>query len=40
MTWVDSFKPLQSGLTRLDFTDAPLEVDTWVRSTGNPPWCF
>src|SRR3989442_3781871 len=32
MIWVGSFKPLQSALAKLDFTDAPLEVDTWVRS--------
>jgi serine/threonine-protein kinase RsbW len=30
--WVGSFKPLQSALAKLDFTGAPLEVDTWVRS--------
>jgi serine/threonine-protein kinase RsbW len=32
MFWVGSFKPLQSALAKLDFTDRPLEVDTWVRS--------
>ena len=32
MIWVGSFKPLQSALAKLDFTGAPLEVDTWVRS--------
>ena len=32
MIRIGSFKPLQSALARLDFTDAPLEVDTWVRS--------
>src|SRR5216684_3171043 len=32
MICVGSFKPLQSALAKLDFTDAPLEVDTWVRS--------
>jgi serine/threonine-protein kinase RsbW len=32
MIWVGSFKSLQSVLGKLDFTDAPLEVDTWVRS--------
>jgi serine/threonine-protein kinase RsbW len=32
MIWVGSFKPLQSALAKLDFTDAPVEVDTWVRS--------
>ncbi len=32
MIWVGSFKSLQSVLCKLDFTDAPLEVDTWVRS--------
>ncbi len=32
MIWVGSFKLLQSTLAKLDFTDAPLEVDTWVRS--------
>jgi serine/threonine-protein kinase RsbW len=32
MIWVGSFKPLQSALAKIDFTDAPLEVDTWVRS--------
>jgi serine/threonine-protein kinase RsbW len=32
MIWVGSFKSLQSALAKLDFTDAPLEVDTWVRS--------
>ena len=32
MTWVGSFKSLQSMLPELRFTDAPLEVRTWVRS--------
>src|SRR5216684_7585970 len=32
MICVGSFKPLQSALAKLDFTDAPLEVDTWVRN--------
>src|SRR5258708_17580071 len=32
MIWVGSFKPLQSAFAKLDFTDAPLEVDTWVQS--------
>ncbi|HXE33875.1 MAG TPA: ATP-binding protein [Verrucomicrobiae bacterium] len=32
MIWVGSFKSLQSALAKLDFTDAPLEVHTWVRS--------
>lgn len=32
MIWVGSFKPLQSVLAKLDFTDSPLEVDTSVRS--------
>ena len=32
MIWVGSFKPPQSALAKLDFTDAPLEVDNWVRS--------
>jgi serine/threonine-protein kinase RsbW len=32
LIWVGSFKPLQSALAKLDFTDAPVEVDTWVRS--------
>ena len=32
MIWVGNFKPLQSALAKLDFTGAPLEVDTWVRS--------
>ena len=32
MIWVGSFKPLQSALAKLDFTGAPWEVDTWVRS--------
>ena len=32
MIWVGSFKPLQSALAKLDFTNAPLDVDTWVRS--------
>ena len=32
MIWVGGFKPLQSALAKLDFTDAPLEVDTWVPS--------
>ena len=32
MTWIGSFKSLQSMLPELRFTDAPLEVRTWVRS--------
>lgn|GEM_PF-207747 len=32
MIWVGSFKSLQSVLPKLRFTDAPLEVHTWVRS--------
>jgi serine/threonine-protein kinase RsbW len=32
MIWVGSFKRLQSALAKLDFTDGPLEVHTWVRS--------
>src|SRR5712664_902714 len=32
MIWVGSFKSLQSMLPKLRFTDAPLEVHTWVRS--------
>jgi anti-sigma regulatory factor (Ser/Thr protein kinase) len=32
MTWVGSFKSLQSVLRRPRFTGAPLEVRTWVRS--------
>ncbi len=32
MIWVGSFKSLQSLLPKLRFTDAPLEVHTWVRS--------
>ena len=32
MSWVGSFESLRSVLGKLDFTDAPLEVDTWVRS--------
>jgi serine/threonine-protein kinase RsbW len=32
MIWVGSFKLLQSMLPKLRFTDAPLEVHTWVRS--------
>ena len=32
MIWVGSFQSLQSVLRRLPFTDAPLEVHTWVRS--------
>jgi serine/threonine-protein kinase RsbW len=32
MIWVGSFKSLQSALPKLRFTDAPLEVRTWVRS--------
>jgi len=32
MIWVGGFKPLQSALAKLNFTDAPLEVDTWVPS--------
>jgi serine/threonine-protein kinase RsbW len=32
MSWVGSFKSLQSALGKFDFTDAPLELQTWVRS--------
>ena len=32
MIWVGSFKSLQSMLPKLRFTDAPLEVRTWVQS--------
>jgi anti-sigma regulatory factor (Ser/Thr protein kinase) len=32
MTWVGSFKSLQSKLPNLRFTDAPIEVHTWVQS--------
>jgi hypothetical protein len=32
MIWVGSFKSLQSMLPKLRFTDAPLEVHTWVQS--------
>jgi len=32
MIWVGSFKSLQSVLPELRFTDAPLEVHTWVPS--------
>jgi len=32
MTWVGSFKSLQSMLPALRFTDGPLEVHTWVQS--------
>ena len=32
MTWVGSFKSLQSALRIPRFTGAPLEVHTWVRS--------
>jgi serine/threonine-protein kinase RsbW len=32
MTWVGSFKSLQSMLPKLRFTNAPLEVHTWVQS--------
>ena len=32
MIWVGSFKSLQSVLPELRFTDAPLEVHTWVQS--------
>jgi serine/threonine-protein kinase RsbW len=32
MTWVGSFKSLQSVLGKFDFTDAPLELHSWVRS--------
>src|SRR5882672_1252541 len=32
MIWVGSFKSLQSALGKFDFTDAPLELHTWVRS--------
>src|SRR5258708_33280425 len=32
MTWVGSFKSLQSVLRKPRFTGAPLQVHTWVRS--------
>jgi len=32
MIWVGSFTSLQSMLPKLRFTDAPLEVRTWVQS--------
>jgi serine/threonine-protein kinase RsbW len=32
MIWVGDFKSLQPMLRKLPFTDAPLEVHTWVRS--------
>ncbi len=32
MIWVGSFRSLQDVLPKLRFTDAPLEVHTWVRS--------
>jgi len=32
MIWVGSFASLQSMLPKLRFTDAPLEVRTWVQS--------
>ena len=32
MTWVGSFKSLQSMLPKLRFTNTPLEVHTWVQS--------
>jgi hypothetical protein len=32
MIWVGSFKSLQSALRTPLFTDAPLEVHTWLRS--------
>jgi serine/threonine-protein kinase RsbW len=32
MIWVGSFKSLRAVLGKGDFTDAPLEMDTWVRS--------
>jgi serine/threonine-protein kinase RsbW len=32
MIWVGSFKSLQSALPNPRFTDAPLEVHTWLRS--------
>ncbi len=32
MIWVGSFKSLQSALGDFDFTDASLELHTWVRS--------
>ena len=32
MIWVGSFKSLQPVLGKFDFTDAPLELHTWVRS--------
>jgi serine/threonine-protein kinase RsbW len=32
MIWVGSFESLQAIFPKLRFTDAPLEVHTWVRS--------
>ncbi len=32
MIWVGGFKSLQSAFRKRDFTSAPLEVHTWVRS--------
>src|SRR3989442_4372108 len=32
MIWVGSFRSLQDVLPKLRFTDAPLDVHTWVRS--------
>src|SRR5712692_757766 len=32
MIWVGSFKSLQTMLGKFDVTDAPLELQTWVRS--------
>src|SRR5467141_1377274 len=32
MTWVGSFKSLQSVLGKFDPTDGPLELHSWVRS--------
>ena len=32
MTWVGSFKSLQPVLSKIDLTDAPLELHSWVRS--------
>ena len=32
MTWVGSFRSLESVVRKPDFTNAPLELHTWVRS--------
>jgi hypothetical protein len=32
MIWVGSFKSLQKALGKPRFTDAPLQVHTWLRS--------